>query len=251
MNDLPKISPFVSKFFHRYAHRHLRKHFHATRLLGSYTPAFPTGPLVIFTNHASWWDPLSSFVFARHFLPGRKHYGPIDARALERYPIFKKLGFFGVPIDAEGTAAARSFLSQTKPILAEPDAVLWLTPQGAFVDPRQRPITFQPGLSHLLAKHPNIPAYPLAFEYTFWEERTPELLSAFGEPLKKGNSPEFALTEIQDKLAEASITKDPDRFETILGGSAGIGGIYDGWQKFLARIKGKKFESEHSAIARK
>ena len=85
MDDLPKISPLVSKFFLRYARRHLRKHFHATRLLDSHVPAFPGGPLIIFTNHASWWDPLACFVFARHFLPGlvrgiRQHSGQLQSR---------------------------------------------------------------------------------------------------------------------------------------------------------------------------
>ena len=251
MSALPPISPLTSKFFLAYARRHLRKHFHATRLLDSHSPAFPSGPLIVFTNHASWWDPLACFVFARHFLPGRNHYGPIDARALERYPIFKKLGFFAVPRDQSGTAAARSFLSQTKPILADENAVLWLTPQGAFVDPRQRPLTFEAGLAHLIRKYPHIPAFPLALEYPFWEERTPELLAAFGNPIAPDQPPEQALTDLQDTLAQAAIAKDPSRFKTLLGGSGGAGGIYDRWRKLASRLTGKEFVKEHSAIATK
>ena len=248
MSELPRISPSVSRFFLSYSRRHLRKHFHATRILKGHTPEFPNGPIIIFSNHASWWDPLVCFVFARHFLPDRSHYGPIDSRALERYPIFKKLGFFGVPIDQKGNAAPRVFLSQTKVILEEEKSVLWLTPQGAFVDPRVRPLEFEAGLGYLIRKYPDIPFFPLAFEYPFWEERTPELLSAFGSWLGPGVSPESALTDLQDTLANAAIKRDEADFETLLGGSAGVGGIYDRWRHFAARLFGKKFEKEHSSL---
>jgi len=47
-------------------------------------------------NHASWWDPLVNLLLAREFFPHRQIYGPMDAVALERYALFKRLGMFGV-----------------------------------------------------------------------------------------------------------------------------------------------------------
>ncbi len=248
MSGAPKISPHVARFFLAHSRRLLRKNFHATRLLAGHSPDFPQGPLIIFTNHASWWDPLACFVLARLFLPDRNHFGPIDAHALDRYPIFKRLGFFGIPSGSHPLAAARTFLAQSRAILAQNDAVLWLTPQGEFVDPRLRPISFQPGLAHLIARYPDIPTYPLAFEYPYWKERTPELLAAFGPRLQSGQSPESSLTSLQNHLAQAAITKDPSQFQTLLGGSGGVGGFYDRWRNLAARLTGKTFTKEHSSL---
>ena len=55
-----------------------------------------------------------------------------------------------------------------------------MTPSGRFTDPRTR-IKFQPGLSHLACSSPSVSLVPLALEYPFWEERTPEALIEFGE----------------------------------------------------------------------
>ena len=52
-------------------------------------------PLVLYTNHASWWDPLVGLIVKAEFFPDRTLFTPIDATMLERYKMFAKLGFFG------------------------------------------------------------------------------------------------------------------------------------------------------------
>ena len=63
----------------QYLHWYIGRHFHAMRLANG--DRFPTdaGPLIVYANHASWWDPLSFIVISRHFLPGASHYAPMDA----------------------------------------------------------------------------------------------------------------------------------------------------------------------------
>jgi hypothetical protein len=98
---------------------------------------------------------------------------------------------------------------------------------------------------------------PLALEYAFWEERTPEALERFGPPIPLGgpgrsSSPaewtarfERALEATQDELAVDAISRDPARFETMLRGSAGVGGWYDAWRRFRAVARGRRFVAEH------
>ena len=179
---IPQVFALLVRAFTAYATRYLRRHFHSIRLLRATPPAIsPTLPLVVFLNHPSWWDPLVSIFLAFRFFPERTPYAPIEARALSRYRFFTRLGFFGVE---PGTArGATTFLRAGQAILAQPNVALWITPEGRFTDPRERPVTLRPGIGHLASRLRTGVFLPLALEYSFWEERYPEALAHFGEPI--------------------------------------------------------------------
>jgi 1-acyl-sn-glycerol-3-phosphate acyltransferase len=249
-------SPWLIRGFSRYVRRYLRRHFHAVRLArGGRPEAPPEGPLVIVLNHPSWWDPLVGAVLAGLF-PGREHYAPIEAAALARYRFFEWLGFFGVhPGTRQG---AREFLRTGAAILARPDAALWVTAQGEFTDPRQRPVRLRPGVGHLLRRLHGGVVLPLALEYPFWQERTPEALARFGAPIPVGRGRERSveewmhlieagLTAAQDALAADAQRRDPQAFEVLLGGKAGVGGVYDLWRRLRAWLRGERFQAAHAA----
>lgn len=247
-------SPFLLRWFRRYVRRFLRKNFHRVRLLGTPPEAPADGaPLVVFMNHPSWWDPMVGLFLAETYFPERDHYAPIDRAALERYGVLKKMGFFG--IEAGRPRGAKQFLDGAAEILGQSETALWLTPQGQFVDPRQRPIAFKPGLAHLATQLPAGRAIPLAIEYPFWDERSPELLVTFGTPLEiseTGEPAEWqqrledALAGAQDRLADSAMARDPSAFTELLGGKAGVGGFYDLWRSTRARLRGERFQHEHS-----
>ena len=80
-----------------YVRGYLRRHFHAIRLLkpsdGRLTvPDVADQPVLLYTNHPSWWDPLIFLSVAKLF-PDRLNYGPIDSTALDATPSLKRLGF--------------------------------------------------------------------------------------------------------------------------------------------------------------
>ncbi len=56
---------------------------------------------------------------------------------------------------------------------------------------------------------------------------------------------EQALEETQDHLAEEARRRDPAAFITVVGGTAGVGGIYDSWRRLRAAIRGESFHPEH------
>ena len=253
---LPEPSPWLTGWFRRYARRYLARHFHAVRLSRQGgVPAPRVGEnLVVYLNHPSWWDPLAAFFLAHRLYPDRRHFGPIDAAALARYRLLGRLGFFG--IEPEGLAGARRFLAVSEAVLARPGAALWVTPQGGFADPLRRPVVLRPGLARLAsrlatAERPVL-FVPLALEYPFWQERFPEALARFGEPVSAaeaaaggGAALAASLAAAQHELAAEAVARDPRAFYTLVGGRAGVGGAYDLWRSLAARFTGRPFEREH------
>ncbi len=252
----PEISPLLLSMFGRYCDRYLSQHFHAVRLSRSRRPdpALSRGrPLVFYFNHPSWWDPLLCLLLARRLFPERRHYGPIDARALGKYKFFEKLGFFGVETGSQ--RGARRFLTVAQQVLGEPDTALWIPAAGRFSDPRERPLRLQPVVGHLASRLRDGLFLPLAVEYPFWEERFPEALLHFGEEVPIGDAGmsgadwgvllEEKLTEAQEGLEREAVPRDPARFEVLHAGSSGVGGVYDAWRRFRARMKGEELRTSH------
>jgi 1-acyl-sn-glycerol-3-phosphate acyltransferase len=256
--SLPRRSAWLFGLFRKYVRRYLRQHFHAVRV--SQTGPVPNllaGPLLAVSNHPSWWDPLVGLVLTEFMHEKRVHYCPIDVTGLAQYPFLERLGFFGVEVGT--THGSLAFLRQSVAILSRPESVLWITPQGDFVDPRQRPLGLKQGIGHLAYRLSGVMILPVALEYLFWNDRCPEALARFGEPIKisalRSETPrawttrvELALEKTQDLLAEEARHRDPDAFYSVLGGTSGVGGFYDAWRRLRSALRGEAFNPEHQSM---
>ncbi|MDQ6809354.1 MAG: lysophospholipid acyltransferase family protein [Verrucomicrobiota bacterium] len=240
-------------WFTWYSKRYLRRHFHSLRISrAGLPPRDSTAPLVIFSNHASWWDPLLWLALKAEFFPDRRAFSPINDAALQRYKILSALGFFGV--EQATRRGAIQFLRTADAILSEPGNIVALTPQGRFADPRERPPRFEAGLGHLATRVRGAVFVPMASEFVFWEERLPEILVRFGAPvatddIRDADSAtllfEQQLEAVQDALAAEVERRQPDDFRTILRGAGGQGGVYDWYRAVKARLRGETFVREH------
>ena len=251
----PHVSPGVMNVFAAYSRRYVRRNFHAFRILESGLPPHDAArTLVIYLNHAAWWDPLVCLLLSREFFPGRMSFAPIDAAMIERYGFFKHLGFFGV--EKNTPRGAITFLRTAHAILASSGNALWLTPQGRFMDVRERPLRLEDGLGALATREPAAAFVPVAIEYAFWTEPRPEILVSFGEPIVPGDEPARIAAEwtrtftemletTQDELAARSCCREAAEWRTLNRGKSGVGGIYDAWRWLRARMRGEKFEPEH------
>lgn len=254
--ELPAISPRLLQWFGWYSRGYLRRHFHGLRLSNFGFPSRSELPIVIYCNHASWWDPLVCLVLKNIFFEERAAYAPIESAMLDRYRFFKRLGFFGV--EQNSLRGAARFLKVGEAILQDPKNLLVVTPQGRFVDIRERPLCFKAGLGSLASRSGRALFVPLAIEYTFWNERLPEVLVRFGTPLTAGErsfSPEEwtelleeRLMQTQDFLAEEGQSRNPGLFKSLLEGGAGQGGFYDLWRWAKAQVTGENFRREHGAL---
>ncbi len=254
---LPARSHRGVAMFTWYARRLVAKRFSAARVMRDAPPPPGEGAMILYANHASWWDPLVMLLVARAFYPRQRFYAPVDADALERYPMLGRFGLFGV--QSASFAGTRTFVSLGRTVVETPDAILALTPQGRFVDVRERPLALTGGLAQLLRAVPDARAYPVAIEYPFWNEMRPELLIRFGQqPVSCADLSRPALTERlgarlgaeMDTLAAASRARDPRLFDVLTEGGRGIGF----WQDLPARLRawvgGRRFDATHAAVGR-
>ena len=251
--DLPSISGPLLRFFRMVVRGYFRRHFTAVRMRGLQHIAHPpAGPLIVIGSHAGWWDPMTSVLLASMVLPSRRHFAPMDAVSLSRYPILRRLGIF--PVDMNTARGAAQFLRTGEAVLRS-GGVLWITPQGRFADVRQRPLVFKPGVASLLARVPDATVLPLAIEYSFWNERLPETLLEWGAPLTAQSADRdqtthaltLALTEAMDSLAAAVQSRDPARFDRVLlRGRTGTGGFYALGQRFRALLSRRRYQPEHT-----
>ncbi len=204
MSQVPPVADWFQNGFHRFLRSYLRKHFHTVAIskAGWQPGSFSAGkamsadePLIVYGNHPAWWDPLIAHFVNRHCFAPRQFYAPIDASALKKYRVFAKLGFYG--IDLSTFSGAAEFLKQSQAILAAPRTAIWLTPEGRFVDCRDHSAELMPGLSHLCSKMKAGRVVAMALEYTFMQERKPECLFRFSEPI------EVSKAELTNSVARA------------------------------------------------
>ncbi len=241
---------------------YMRRQFHAVRMAHPERFHQYGHPLIVCINHPSWWDPLTCITVYRHLMPSHFHFAPMDADALKQYGFFRKIGLF--PIEMGTVKGAAQFLRGGREVLAGQRNVLWVTPQGQFTDQRQRPVHFKPGLGMLVHRMGNCTVLPLAIEYTYWDERLPEVLLLCGEPLHIKQSSheqssqrtpaewtsalESRLEATQDELAILARSRDAGHFTILSAGGAGVGGVYQLWQRLRARLRGEAYKPEHGGI---
>jgi 1-acyl-sn-glycerol-3-phosphate acyltransferase len=257
--NVPTISAPLLWYFRRIVRGYFRRHFHGVRISGAERLVSDGGPLIIYANHSSWWDPMVLVLLGGRFLPRLKHYAPMDAEALDRYAILKRLGIF--PVVMKTQRGAVQFLKMGEAILAS-GGVLWVTPQGMFVDGRERPLVFKPGLAALAQRVAerggSCTVLPLAIEYSFWDERLPETLLHIGQPVRVAATNAdgvqerliAALETAMDELRGLSQSRDAGRFTTLIGGRAGAGGFYALGERIRAAIRRKPYRAEHTATAK-
>lgn len=246
----PRVSKPLLKWFTRYSSWYLRRHFHALHLLQLGDLSAVNGlPMLVCVNHPSWWDPLVGLVISQRFFPEREQYAAMAAEAVEKYKFFSKLGFIGIQ-----SGNAIGFLRTATEILSDPNTALWLTPQAHFTDVRGE-VRLAAGAGHIVAKVGKLAILPIALEYAFWTERTPEAFACIGSAIvaegRHHTAAEWtriftdALVNTQSALSKKVIARDPAAFKPLLEGRAGVGGIYDSWRAIRARAAGRSFRAEH------
>ncbi|NGM21079.1 glycerol acyltransferase [Roseomonas stagni] len=254
-DPVPLFDPRRMAFFHFMFRRFFAKHMRAARVARWGMPReYGARPLVIFANHPGWWDGVAFMLLSQRLFRGRTMFIPMDAQALSRYAFMKRLGVFGIETGTPRGAVA--FLRTAKTVLAAPDRMLWMNAPGRFSDVRERPVPIAPGMTRLPEMAPDALFVPLALDYPFWTERKAEMLCAFGDPIEASallalprddRAPALsqALAQTMDRLALDAIARDPARFETLLRGPEGMGGVWQLWRRLRSTLRGERFDPRH------
>ncbi|MEQ9460261.1 MAG: lysophospholipid acyltransferase family protein [Phycisphaeraceae bacterium] len=184
-------------------------------------------PLILASNHPSWWDPMVGLVTLLRYLPERVPFVPIDPKGYREHPVFARVGFF--PLEPASSRGAVSLLRDGRKALGFPGGLVWITPEGRFTDPRVRPLQLRPGAAALALRTPGAVLVPVAIEYRFGAEPKPEAYLSYGEPIETcGASVDHvvdhlsdALAGTMDELAHVVQEGDVERCELILRGNSG------------------------------
>lgn len=138
-------------------------------------------PLLVVSNHTSWWDPLV-LVHASTHLIGADGHAMMDARNLRRLPFFALVGAFGVDLDrAAGGAAA---IRRAARLLDRPGRLVWIFPQGA-ERPITEPLVFREGAAQVARLAERAATIPAAIRYEHAGEELPRLYLSFGPELPR------------------------------------------------------------------
>ncbi len=226
--DLPPVWRPLARWFTSYSRQYMGKHFNSLRISRlSPIPNANRMPIVLYANHAGWWDPLVGLILTAEFFSNYTLFAPIEAVALRQYKILSKVGFFGV--ERQSRRGVFEFFKTAETILRNSNHLLAVTPQGRFADARERPTKFQRGLGLLATRVQCALFIPLAIEYSFWDQRLPEALCRFGAPSEVradhsvGSTAwdwssifERNLETTQDALAKEVCRRDPGNFRDLL-----------------------------------
>ncbi len=136
-------------------------------------------PLLVVSNHTSWWDPLVILHASQHLL-GTEGHAMMDAKNLRRLPFFSLVGAFGVDLDRPSDGA--SAIRHAARLLDRPGRLVWIFPQGD-ERPITEPLTFRGGSAHVARVARGALTIPAAIRYEHAAEELPRLYLSFGAPL--------------------------------------------------------------------
>lgn len=168
-------------------------------------------PILVVSNHTSWWDPLVILHACQHLLEVDGH-ALMDAKNLRRLPFFAMVGAFGVDLDrpADGAAA----IKYAARVLDRPGRLVWVFPQGRERPITERPLAFRPGSGEIARVAKRARTVPAALRYEFAGAERPLLYLSFGEALAAERDADRA-REQQERAVEAEL----DRIERAVRGA--------------------------------
>ena len=209
-------SRLFDAWFTRYTERRLRRCFSQVLVRGArqVRELATQRPLLIVSNHTSWWDGLVILYLTNRVLDA-DGYALMDAKNLRRLRFFARVGAFGVDLERPQDVAAGLRLAAR--LLRTAGRVVWVFPQGHEVAVTARPLGFRPGAAGVARLSPQAAVVPMGLRYEFGELELPRLFVAFGAPVPpirdvepQRQAQEDAVTA-QLNLIDEAIVRDPGR----------------------------------------
>ena len=95
----------IVRWFAFYLDRYFARNFTAVRLSSSGSdPSAESGPVIVYTNHPSWWDPILFFLLGTIVFPGRGGRGSTEVVVIVEADSFEGTAEMGPrSVDVSGT----------------------------------------------------------------------------------------------------------------------------------------------------
>ncbi|MDI1450675.1 lysophospholipid acyltransferase family protein [Polyangium sp. 6x1] len=176
-------------------------------------------PLLVVSNHTSWWDPLVALHVSTHLL-GADGHAMMDAKNLRRLPFFALVGAFGVDLDKPTDGAV--VMRYAARLLDTPGKLVWVYPQGQERPVTERPLGFRPGSAEIARVARMARTVPVGLRYEFGGAERPTLWLSFGEPVPaerdttKGRAAQEEAVEAELVRIERALSGEgAERFEVV------------------------------------
>ncbi len=140
----PRKNFFITGFFTRYIPYIIGRHFHAFNF--NKVDIDPHKSVLLLPNHYSWWDGFLMF-YLNKLLFKKKFHVMILEETGKKNSFMKYLGAYTVQ---KGTRDIIASLDYTASLLAEPDNLVLIFPQGTLYSNFVDQIQFQNGLSRVI-----------------------------------------------------------------------------------------------------
>ncbi len=171
----------AERVFEVYIRSLFRRHFHALTLLGTIPDVRSDLPILLLPNHSTWWDGFFVFALNRELFR-RPLYVMMLEKQLLKYRFFTRLGAYSVRPGSPRSVAET--LRYTLSVLGtQPAPLVCIFPQGELLPPAIRPLGFQRGVEHIIARTTTpVTVVPLAIHCEFLGEQRPEAFFQCGMP---------------------------------------------------------------------
>lgn len=120
----------------------------------------PSLPLLVVSNHVSWWDGFLLREVHRALRPDAPLHVVMAEAELRKNPIFRWLG--AVPLGASPLGGRRLLRDLEERVAARPDAVIGFFPQGRIWPSHRRPLGFERGAAWLAERLAPLAVLPVA-----------------------------------------------------------------------------------------
>jgi 1-acyl-sn-glycerol-3-phosphate acyltransferase len=197
---------FMNWWFPRHVEGRIRGAFEAVHIRGleRFAALSRESPLLLVSNHSSWWDPMTLI----YLMPRRLRldaYAMMDEKNLRRFPFLGRVGAFGV--DLRGGRAEPS-LRYAEGLLDRAGRVVLVYPQGRERASTVRPLGFRRGSALVASRVSGAPVVPLGVRYEVAGTEHPLMFLSFGEPL-----PPIADVEEGRARQEEAVTAELDTLD--------------------------------------
>lgn len=225
-------SNIADYFFRIYIKRSLKKHFFAFHLLGDIPEIKNDLPLLLLSNHSTWWDGFFLYILNKKILK-RSAYLMMLEDQLSRNLFFRRLGAYSVK--QKSISSVKETLNYTIEILrknSKPSPVVFFFPQGILVPWKSRPVKFKKGIEFIIDRiNTPLNVCLLGIKAEFLNEQRPEVFFLFGKNQivnktininseNLGKELEILLDNIEQRILSG------DLGETIFKGRRSINDVY-------------------------
>ena len=150
-------------------------------MIGSAPAPLGSGPVILVSNHVSWWDGFLLHEIQKRIRPHSPLYTIALERELSAHPVLRLIGGVGMT-PSSPSSILRAMRGLQERIAEDPDSMIGFFPQGCIAPSFRRPLGFTRGIELFARKIGNLTIIPVALHIEPLTGMAPTAFVHIGEP---------------------------------------------------------------------